>query len=189
MKKTAKILSVIVIISILGVVAVSKAVTPLDSAKPIDKPGLPNFYQVSEFLYRGAQPTSEGFQQLDKMGIKTVISLRHFHSDKELIKGLSLQYEPIPFNTWNPKEEYVVKFIDIVKDKNNHPIFVHCQHGADRTGTMIAIYRIVFEDWDTEKAIKEMTEGPFGYHSIWTHLPPYIRSLDIEKYKKMIEDK
>ena len=187
MKNIFKIPFFLIVVSFFCVTAVSGTATSYDPAKSITKPGLPNFYQVSEFMYRGAQPGKEGFKQLSEMGIKTVINLRGFHSDKKFIQDSGLQYKPIPFNTWDPKEEDIVKFINIVKNQDNYPIFVHCMHGADRTGTMIAIYRMVFEDWSKEKAIKEMTEGPFGYHSIWSHLPPYISGLDIQKYKNLAE--
>jgi len=58
---------------------------------------------------------------------------------------------------------------------------VHCQHGADRTGMMTAIYRIAVEGWSKEDAIKEMTEGGFGFHAIWKDLPVYVRTLDVER--------
>ena len=73
------------------------------------------------------------------------------------------------------KEEYVDEFLSIVADTNAAPVLVHCQHGADRTGTMCAMYRIIHEGWSADDAIDEMENGGYGYHSIWVNLPRFIR--------------
>jgi len=83
--------------------------------------------------------------------------------------------------TWNPDPENVTHFLKIVTDSSRTPVFVHCRHGADRTGTICAIYRIATEGWSKDEAIEEMTKGGFGYHSIWKNLVDYIRKMDIEK--------
>ena len=64
------------------------------------------------------------------------------------------------------------------------PVLVHCQHGADRTGTMIAVYRIAVQGWSKAKAIREMTGGGFGFHPIWSNLPTWIQQLDIDLIKR-----
>ncbi len=150
-------------------------------AEPLELPGLPNLHKVSENLYRGAQPTAEGMKQLEKMGIKTVVNLRSGHSDRDEIKDTGLSYEHINMTTWNPKTEDVVRFLQIVTDSSRTPVFVHCKHGADRTGTVCAIYRIVLEGWSKDEAIEEMTKGGFGFHSIWNNLVDYIRESDIKE--------
>jgi protein tyrosine/serine phosphatase len=153
-------------------------------AVPIEKPGLSNFHHVSDDLYRGAQPTAEGFRQLQAMGVKTVINLRFFHSDRELITGTDLDYEEIPMNTWHAEDEDVVRFLTLVSDKSRAPFFVHCQHGADRTGMMCAVYRIVIQGWTRDEAIKEMTSGRFGFHEIWSNLVAYLQKFDLENLKQ-----
>lgn len=153
-------------------------------APAIEKPGLPNLHRVAPGLYRGAQPTAEGMKELEKMGIKTVINLRAFHSDKDEIGKAKLACESIPVKTWKPTEDQVVQFLKIVTDKNRGPIFVHCQHGADRTGTMCAIYRVAVCGWTKQQAIEEMTQGDFGFHPMWKNLPKFIENLDMEAVKK-----
>ena len=86
--------------------------------------------------------------------------------------------------TWNTEVKDVVHFLQIVTDSSRTPIFVHCQHGADRTGTVCAIYRITIQGWSKDEAIEEMTKGGFGFHGIWQNLPDYIRKLDVEKNKR-----
>ena len=153
-------------------------------AQAITLEGLPNLHKVTPSLYRGAQPLEPGFTQLKNLGVKTVISLRAFHSDRELIAKTGLNYEEILFKTWHPEEEDIVHFLQIVGNTNNTPVFLHCQHGADRTGTMCAIYRMVICGWDKAEAIREMTEGGFGFHLIWTNLVTFLQNLDVDAVRQ-----
>jgi len=155
-------------------------------AERIELPGLPNFHKVSENLYRGAQPTSEGMKQLEKLSIKTVVNLRSIHSDRDEMKGTGLSYEHISMTTWNVEDKDVIRFLQIVADNTRTPVFVHCQHGADRTGTMCAIYRIVLQGWSKDEAVEEMTKGGFGFHSVWQNMPNYVRKLDVEGLRNRV---
>jgi protein tyrosine/serine phosphatase len=146
-------------------------------------PGLENFHKVSENLYRGAQPTTEGFGQLKELGIKTIVNLRSFHSDRNMMASRDFFYEHIYMKAWHPEDKEVVRFLEVVTDKSKQPVFVHCQHGADRTGTMCAVYRIIVQDWGKQEAVKEMTKGGFGFHSIWWNLIHYLQELDIYTIK------
>jgi len=154
-------------------------------AERIELPGLPNLHKVSDDLYRGAQPNTEGMRQLEKIGIKTVVNLRSSHSDRDELQGTSLACEHIEMTAWGkPENEDVLRFLQIISDSNSLPVFVHCQHGADRTGTVCAVYRIIIQDWSKDEAIEEMTKGGFGFHSIWKNLSDYIRKLDVNQIKQ-----
>jgi protein tyrosine/serine phosphatase len=153
-------------------------------AAPISMDGVPNLHKVSETLYRSAQPTAEGIKNLKAYGIKTIINLRSFHSDKDEIKDTSLDYEHIYMKAWHPEIKEAVRFLKIVTDPKRTPVLVHCQHGADRTGTMCAIYRVAIQGWTKEEAMREMREGGFGFHEVWKNLPKWFKKLDIEAIKK-----
>ena len=154
-------------------------------AVPIEGKECSNLHKVSDDLYRGAQPTEECLKELKKMGIKTVVNLRSFHSDRDEIGETGLAYEHIYMKAWNAEDEEIVRFLQIVNDPARTPVFVHCQHGADRTGTMSAIYRNAMQGWTKDEAMKELTEGGFGWHAVWNEtLLPYLRDLDIEAIKK-----
>ena len=157
---------------------------PQNWAVTIKKAGLPNFHQVSDNLYRSAQPSAEGMQAAKEMGISTVVNLRSFHSDRDEIGDTGLAYEHIYMKAWNPEDKEIVRFLQIITDPKRQPVLVHCQHGADRTGTVCAIYRIFIQGWSKEDAIKEMTTGGYGYHPLWTNLPPYIRGIDVDAISK-----
>ena len=157
---------------------------PSQWAIPLQRKGLPNLYQVTPTLYRGAQPSAVGMRGLRAMGIKTVLNLRSFSSDRDKLRDTGLVYEQIPMKAWHPEREDIVRFLQITTDKGRQPVFVHCQHGADRTGLMCAIYRVAVCGWTKEEAIREMTQGGFGRHIVWTNLIQFIRGLDIDAVKK-----
>lgn len=162
---------------------------PAHWAAPVKAhPGLPNLHRVNAALYRSAQPSKAGFVFLSTQPrltdsdrpIKTILSLRAFNDDDTLVPSASiLRLEQIRFKTWHPENEDVVRFLRLATATNLQPVLVHCQHGADRTGTMVAIYRIVIDGWTREQAIDEMVNGGYGYHAIWRNLPRYIEKLDI----------
>jgi protein tyrosine/serine phosphatase len=159
----------------------------LAPAEPLERPGLHNFHRVSPVYYRGAQPTAEGMRQLEAMGVKTVINLRAFHSDRSLLAGTHLGYEEIRTKPWHAEEQDVVKFLRIVTDPKRQPVFVHCEHGADRTGMMTAIYRMVVEGWSKDDAVNEMQHGPYGFHSVWTNLVRFVRGVDVGRLRAALK--
>jgi len=162
----------------------SPANRPAHWAKLIQMEGGPNLHKVSDTLYRSAQPSAEGMKNLKAMGIETIVNLRSFHSDRDEIGDTGLAYEHIHMKAWHAEEEDAVKFLQIVTNPKRWPVLVHCQHGADRTGTMCALYRVTVQGWSKEEALKEMTQGGFGFHGIWENLIQWINGLDIETIKK-----
>ena len=162
----------------------SGANRPETWAQPVTLSGVPNLYRVSGELYRGDQPTSQGMQNLKNLGLKTIINLRSFHTDRDEIGQTGLAYEHIYMKAWHPEDEDTVRFLKIVTDPKRAPVLVHCQHGADRTGTMIAVYRIIVQGWSKAAAIREMTQGGFGFHPTWSNLPKWIQKLDIDRLRK-----
>ena len=172
---------------------------PLNWAQPVGKTqlhqGLPNLFQVSPVLYRSAQPTAEGLNLLNQnlavsyglpKEIKTVVNLRNNEGDGALVIPTGVRYEQIPFDTWQVKETDVVRFLKIVRNPNNQPVLLHCKHGADRTGMMTAIYRIVEQGWRKQDAIAEMAQGGFGYHPIWSNLIRYIEHMDVADIQRKV---
>ena len=162
----------------------AEAVRPVAWAVAVEKEGLPNLHKVSDALYRGAQPEDEGYKTLVEMGVKSIVNLRSLHSGRDEAKEAKIKYNRIVFNPFHPEDEDLVEFLKIMANPKNHPVFMHCKHGADRTGMMVAFYRIVIQGWTKEDAIKEMKEGGFGFHSVWKNLIKYIQKADVEKLKE-----
>lgn len=197
-----KALSIVIVTTCLTACSVSPSLPPEQRpnhwAKPVGsdilRQGLPNLYQVSPILYRSAQPEFEGLlllnQQLTRVHglpeeIKTVVSLRNNAGDVAVVKPSGVRYEQIRFNAWDVRDEDVAQFLKIVRNPANHPVLLHCKHGSDRTGMMVAIYRVVEQGWSREDAIAEMTQGGFGYHPIWFNLIRYIQKIDVAALKKI----
>lgn len=82
-------------------------------------------------------------------------------------------------NTWDISAAEAARFLRIVTDPKRTPVLVHCQHGADRTGTMCATYRISVQGWTKAEALREMTEGGFGFHAVWRNLIHWVEKLDV----------
>lgn len=123
-------------------------------------PGIKNFHQVNEHLYRGAQPTREGFQYLAKIGVKTVIDLREFdgraHTEEGAVTAAGMKYVSVPMTGLTPPTDAeITKLLGILEDESGGAVFVHCKRGADRTGTVIAAYRIDHDHWDNTRALTE----------------------------------
>ncbi len=171
---------------VLSTLATATAATnrPAKWARPIKLGGVPNLHKVSDNLYRSAQPTAAGMKNLKAMGVETVVNLRSFHSDRDEIGMTGLAYEHIYMKAWHPEHKEVVRFFQIVTNPKRTPVLVHCLHGADRTGTMCALYRVVVQGWTKEEAVKEMTEGGFNFHGVFENLLEWIQKLDIEAVKK-----
>ena len=151
-------------------------------SKEVKAPGLTNFRKVNNVLFRSAQPDKTGMKELKKMGVKTIINLRSFHSDRDEIGDTGLAYEHMYTKTWHVEEKEIVRFLQIVTDPDRTPALVHCMQGVDRTGTMCAVYRIVVEGWDKKEAIAEMKA--IGHNTIWKNLPRLLEKLDVEDIRK-----
>ena len=164
--------------------AVAGSERPKAWAQPLDMTGAPNLFKLNDSLYRCAQPTAEGMKNLKNHGIRTVVNLRSFHSDRDEIGNTGLAYEHIYMKAWHPEEKELVRFLKIVTDSKRTPVIVHCQHGADRTGLMCATYRVVVQGWTKEKAIEEMTRGGYGFHSVWTNIVNEVRQLDVDRLRE-----
>jgi len=146
-------------------------------------PGVTNFTKVSEKLWRGAQPDAEGFRQLEKAGVRTVINLRHDHDDFPSLRGSAMRYLWIPMRAWHPESEDMVLVLAALRrafaDPGRWPVYVHCAEGKDRTGYVIASYRIIEDKWSADDAILEMFD--YRYNPVWFGNPSFLRQLAAER--------
>jgi tyrosine-protein phosphatase SIW14 len=122
--------------------------------------GVSNFHIVDQQVYRGAQPTSQGFESLAKMGVKTVIDLREADdlalAEKKQVEADGMRFVNIPMRGMHrPTPADVARALALFGDTSSGPVFVHCKRGADRTGTVVACYRISRYHWENHKALDE----------------------------------
>ena len=148
--------------------------------------GIKNFGQVTPRLYRGAQPAEKGYDLLAKMGVQIVIDFREekdqIERERRAIESRHIQFVSIPWSPWHdPTAEQVQQFFDVLRSNPDKRLFVHCEVGADRTGALVALYRIAGQQWKISDAVREM--HAYHYHAFWfPHLARYV-----EKFPQQLE--
>lgn len=123
-------------------------------------PGIKNFDRVDAHVYRGGQPTTEGFQFLATSGVKTVIDLREpgdrSQAEQRVVTNAGMTYINVPMSGLTPPTETeIARILKLLEDTGSGPVFVHCLRGADRTGAVIAAYHIDHDKWDNRRALKD----------------------------------
>jgi len=135
-----------------------------------EQAGIGNFGQINENYFRGAQPDQAAFQRLKTLGIKTIVDLQEKPKPEESawVKDAGMQYFCIPLSGSHPaNDEQTARFLQLVNDPANCPVYVHCAAGRHRTGEMTGIYRITHDTWTADKAYDEMRK--YGYYSFPNH--------------------
>jgi protein tyrosine/serine phosphatase len=136
-------------------------------------PAIKRFQQVDARLYRGGQPDAQGFAALQRLGVRTVVNLRHSVDEQRLVESAGLRYVALPTHlrpfgvSGGLSAETVRSFFQLVDDESNGPVFLHCRRGADRTGTLVAMYRVARQGWTPEAAYKEARATGMR----WWHYP------------------
>lgn len=150
---------------LLGVAPLAVLAQSGNSETLLVQPAIDNFDRVSNQLFRGALPSDEALKQLAGQGVKTVIDLRlngeGTEHEKQVVDRLGIKYVHIPLGMRPPTNEQIVTFMTAVNDQSNQPVFVHCRHGADRTGTLVGIYRILMQNWTFDRVYSEMRAHHF----------------------------
>lgn len=183
MVKQAKSISIFVVV-ILLVSDVLLAVRPATWGTRLEVTGVPNLHRFSEDFFRSGQPTAEGFRALERLGIKTILNLRSMHSDKTLVAGTSLRLIEIPMRAYAISDEAVAQALQVLRNRQNYPLLIHCYHGSDRTGLVCALYRMSVQGWSKEEAVRELKEGGYGFHRIFVNIPAKILNMELEQQKE-----
>ena len=155
-------------------------------ASPVEGVAVPNLYRVEPDLYRSAQPGPEGFRALQQLGVRTVLDLCRGQGDGEWARGTSLRLLQVPMAAWWFREDPAIRALRIVADRKNRPLLIHCQQGADRTGAVLALYRVAFQGWSKEEALREMNEGGYHHSSFFRNLDRFVRDADIGALRKAL---
>jgi protein tyrosine/serine phosphatase len=160
-------------------------------AVPVPLAGAPNLHRITPRLYRAAQPTALGFQNMAAMGIKTVISLRQTVDDTPLAAGTGLVLHRIPMKSRNVGEDGGATIIRVMRllqaAMADGPVLFHCRHGADRTGAVCALYRMVVDDWTHAAAGDELVNGGYGFHAVWANIPRFVADVDVGAVREAVE--
>lgn len=161
---------------------------PAFAGSPVN--GIKNFHQLNQHVYRGGQPTDEGFQYLAQIGVKTVIDLREADprskEEEGMVSKAGMKYVNVPMTGLiPPTDTEITKILALLEDETGGPVFVHCKRGADRTGAVIASYRIDHDHWDNDKALKEAKE--MGMSSFQFPRKSYIRDFQARTNAQVVK--
>lgn len=142
------------------------------AAQRLNLDGVDNFARVSDMLYRGAQPSNLAYNELKNIGVSVIVDFRdekpEIAKEKASVEADGMQFISLPWSGRSiPTHDEVITFLNLMRDTQGKKVFVHCKEGRDRTGTMVALYRITFSHWSVAQALEEMHE--FKYHA--TFLP------------------
>jgi protein tyrosine/serine phosphatase len=146
---------------------------------------IPAFYKVNNNLYRGGEPDMDGLNRLKNMNIKTIVSFQQesdeVATERAMVHAFGMEFYNIPLSVYErPTDEQVLEFLDIVTNQANFPVFVHCASGRDRTGSMIAMYRVVVDGWTIKEAYQEAKDLGF-----W----PYKGDAELKAFIHQLKDK
>jgi tyrosine-protein phosphatase SIW14 len=142
-----------------------KSSTATTSAPATPAIGIDNFGRINETYYRGAQPDGRDYTDLAALGVKTVIDLQQdgLAIERQLVESAGMRFFRIPMTTRTaPTSDDVLRFLQLVNDPANQPVYVHCAGGRHRTGVMTALYRMTHDGWNPDQAFKEMKQYDFG---------------------------
>lgn len=158
-----------------------------EQAKSMAVQGVENFHQVSEDLYRSAQPDEEGFSALEKMGIRSVLNFREYYIDAQKARHTNLHLMAYPVAARAVTEADVENCLRLLQSAPK-PLLVHCRQGSNRTGIMVAAYRIVYQGWSVDAAEKELRDDTYGYSSFWCgNLVKLLRQTDWQAMKQRLQ--
>jgi len=168
-----------------GNAAESKA-RPSDWAQPVAGVTLENFYRVSDELYRSEQPEESDINGLKAVGIKSVLSLRSHHTDDKEFDKAGIKTIHYEMKAGSVSTEDLIAALKLIQSAPK-PILVHCWHGSDRTGLVVAGYRMAIMGWDAEKAIEELRLGGFGYHELYyPNIIKILKQLNIQDVRQSV---
>ena len=155
--------------------AVNQTVVIRSSEHLYNLPGLGNAGRVAPGVYRGEQPGPGGYATLKQLGIKTVIDLRTSESEKAQVEAAGMRAIAVPIEmTRKGLKEKVDQVVALMADPANQPVYVHCRHGQDRTGIVVAAYRMTLDNWSLKDVEAEMQS--FGFNDVWVNFKKFIRS-------------
>ena len=156
---------------------------PTTWAQKVQNTSLQNLYKVDDNLFRSEQPNKIGMKELQDLGVKTILNVRNLRNDNCEGKSTDLILRKKRINTWTIKYDEVVSALKIIQESPK-PVLIHCKHGSDRTGCVVAAYRMSFQNWTKEDAIYEFKSGGYGYHEdAFKNVLLLLESIDVEKLK------
>ena len=154
----------------------ARSANPNSSQKAILVDEAKNFYRVDELLFRSAELDGSDAAKLHELGIKSIVNLRHFSrgGDRRAF-GDQFWLANKPLQSWDIKPAQIAEILRTIRERQKEgAVLVHCYHGADRTGLVVAMYRVIYQGWSLDAARSEMIDGGYGFHSMWQDIAGFL---------------
>ncbi len=149
-----------------------------------------NLFAVSPALYRSHQLQAADVATLQRLGVRTVVNLRYFDrdDDAQALGQSGLNLVSVPILTWRVRPRDVAAALwAIEQHQAAGPVLVHCYHGADRTGLVVGMYRILYQGWSIDAAKQEMEHGPYGFHRMWRNVSGYFSDAKVAQVRQELD--
>lgn len=151
----------------------------------IENSYLNNFWKINDTIYRSEQPHKKDFVYLNNLGFRAVLNLRTCHTDKKLINNFNIVEYNVKMKAGHFGDKEIIESIKVIRDSPK-PLIVHCWHGSDRTGVVIAMFRIIYQNWTKEQALLELQNGGYGFHTVFSNIQEYIKNVDVENIRSEV---
>lgn len=151
-------------------------------AKKVDSTGLNNLYKLNDSIYRSEQPDSIAFANLKKIGIKSILNITTQQNDTAIPGNQDFNFYFVRMKAERFSDSDIINALTVIRNAPK-PILIHCRHGSDRTGVVIAMYRIIYENHTKQEALDELRNGGYGFNTIFVNIPKYIKKVNIAKLR------
>lgn len=138
---------------------------------------IPNFRKIDENIYAGGRLEEKDIAQLVSLGIKTIVNLesgffiekpKQVEKEQLWVEKAGIRYFKVPMNPIDdPEERDIALALNLITNPQNQPVFIHCKYGKDRTGIVVATYRLEINKWKLEQAYQEMKAYGFHWFFFW----------------------
>lgn len=150
-----------------------------------------NLYRLDRLFLRSEQLLPKDYVLLNQQGVKTIINLRFFdrNDDEKAFGNTDLTLVNTPLMSWSITPKDVAEVLwQVEQAQQRGAVLVHCYHGADRTGLISAVYRIIYQGWSIAEAKREMIEGPYGFHAIWRNIENFLTEQNIQEVREALKE-
>ena len=190
MRVPASVRSLVLPLFLAAAASVAAAPAPRERpaawAVPLINTTLENCYRVSPDLLRCEQPTEKDIADLKALGVRSILNLRRWNSDPGALEQAGFRLLVQRMEADDLTVDDLVAALRQFKAAPK-PVLLHCWHGSDRTGSVVAAYRIVFQDWTPAAALDELRHGGFGYHEKWfPNIIQLFENLDAAELRRRV---
>lgn len=152
---------------------------------------LGNLHTVEPGFYRSAQPNREGYALLHKMGVKTILNLKSASSakrERDAVRGYGMSVVNVAMSGFStPTFEQMDRALTVLETAPR-PLLAHCAHGKDRTGFVVASYRVLVRKASVAQAVQEAKDAGCCF-VMFEDLSSFLRKYEAHRRSALSTEK